>query len=292
MWYDLGMTVVETRYPVSVSSLKSYTRCGHQWYLERFHKPKPPKSPAAWTARGIAVHETILDWEKSDRNIDVSKIFVEHYDKCIEEFKVQQPDYDKWTKTPRVKLVKTDIEGRKQDGLEQLREYIKYADAEPWEVLRDDDGELWVERQFQVDLKRLLPTPPEEQEEYVEILPLRGGIDLAVVWPDDSVTIRDVKTGVPENDLRQIKTYGWVAQNHLGLPEAVKGDYFNSKLNREKIPYGSSGMTRLDYTTAQITKMYFDLSDNIRRQVFLTNPSNDTCKFCHLKDLCPDSKKP
>jgi len=264
---------------VSVSSLKSYTRCGKQWELERFTRPKPPPSPAAWTARGIAVHDSLLDWEMADRDFDVVKRYYEIYDETIERFKQEQPDYNLWTTTPRVKLVKTDIEKRRQDGLGQLKGYVEEAEVAPWEIAEDDQG-LILERKFEVNLVN--PVDPED------ILPIRGAIDMVLHWPDGQRTIRDIKTGNPEFDLRQISSYGWVAQNHLGMQDILRGDYYHSKLNREGKPYGSQGMVRLDRTTEYITKTYFDLSDNIQRKVFLPNPSQKTCQFCHVKNLCPE----
>jgi hypothetical protein len=272
---------IPTRYPVSVSSLKSYTRCSKQWELERFTRPRPPKSPAAWTARGIAVHDSLLDWELSNRAIDVEEKYFEIYDETIERFKEDQPDYNLWTRTPRVKLVKTDIEKRRLDGLGQLRGYIDEAESAAWEIARDHEG-LLLERRFEVNLVNLVD--PED------LLPIRGAIDMVLEWPDGTRTIRDLKTGNPEWDPRQITTYGWVAQQCLGLGDVKRGDYYHSKLNREGKPYGSQGMVNLDRTTEYITKIYFDLSDSIQRKVFFPNPSLKVCQFCPVRNLCPEGK--
>lgn len=277
---------------MSVSSLKTYTRCSKQWELERFSKPRPPKRPAAWTARGVAVHDALLDWEQSERHCDVEQVYHDLYTKAIDRFKEEQPDYNLWIRTPRVKLVKTDIEKRREDGLFQIRKYIEDAADAVWEIARDDNGSLLLELQFEAELKREYVDPNNlfPNLKTRDVLPIRGAIDAILVWPDGSRTIRDLKTGNPEWDPRQVRTYGWVAQHHLGMHDIIRGDYYSTKLNREGNAYGSGGMIKLNSSTKYITDVYFGLSDNIDRRIFLANPSNDNCRFCPVRELCPEGK--
>lgn len=268
------------RYHISVSRAKKYMRCPASWYFEKVYRPRMPFTPAAWTARGIAIHNALMDWEKSDRDIDAEKIFVEEYDKKIAEFQTETPDYALWNKTPNVRLVKTDIDLRRKDGFDQIQRYIAMALDAEWEIYKDDQGPF-VERDFEIDLVN-----PEDAG---DILPIKGGIDKVIQWPDGTLQPVDLKTGNKGESNIQLGTYGFICRDEMQLPVETAFYYYCKA--------GSKG-NNVDlsrYTRKYITKYYFAVDDDMershRRGFYPANPSPDTCKFCPAVDLCIEGIK-
>lgn len=257
--------MTEKRYTRSASQLNVLTDCSMKFYLERFKKI--PSRPAAWTARGIAVHDAALRWEQSNRELDLVALATENYDAEIERYWASEPNPANWMSTPRTKSVKNDIEYRRKDVIKQCKDYIQHCEDADWEVYRFPDGSLACEVPFEV---------------VVNGVTVRGSIDLIPYWPgDDILTIRDLKTGAERKKYYQLGVYRFAAQKILGL-EIDYGEYWYTKLNR------SSGYIDLRRYDAEYLGMLFERVDNIiQKELFLPSPGKD-CEMCPVKKYCPE----
>lgn len=240
----------------SVSQLKSFTRCGEQYRLNR--TLDLPESPAAWTAVGTAFHEAYEQWEHDDRDVLLADLADEYYREVIASYKELQPNLSRWTKAPRVKDTQKDIDLRGANLHEQAVAY----EAE----VREGDYEVtMVEYPF---------------EEVIGGVNIRGKVDCILKWGDGRYTIRDLKTGaIGDTDNRQLGLYGYVVNNILGL-DVTYGEYWYTKFGK------SGGWVNLSrYTKDYLEDQYGKLDTAIEQEIYLPAPGK-ACQMCDVKSWC------
>lgn len=258
------------RYSRSPSQLKSVTRCGTAFYLERIARPKPPRVPAAWTILGLVVHEVFQKWEESERTIDVLEYFDGCWERILAEEMEKQPDLRVWQKAPNAKTVENDIKNYKKRGLtKDVPTYLERRLEAKWEVLRLPDGQLALE--LPVDL-------------VLGDVQVKGYIDMLQWWPESGlISVEDLKTGSPddEEDERQLAFYRIGALYGYDV-NLTSGRYWYTKLDR---PSNWVDLTRFDVD--YLTEQYNILDKIIDQQLFLPKPGK-TCQLCSVRPYCPE----
>lgn len=247
-------------YSRSISQLKSWTKCGEAFYLERFRRADLPVRPAPWTIMGVAVHDAIMEWEKSHRQIDISVLYYELYDRGVEEAWEKQPDEKYWFLPPMAKYVSNSITNYRARGAEQLEVYIQEVEYAPWEIDH-------IERQFEIDFDGVL---------------VRGAVDRVLYFPGmDSYLVEDLKTGTAkeEEDYRQLGLYAYVARTLWDIP-VTTGRYWFTKLNRPSPEYDLSRFDKNFWT-----QTFKDLDAAISYGVFLPSPGSG-CQLCAVRPWC------
>lgn len=256
------MSVTDIRW-YSVSQLKQYTRCGENYYWNRVSDVEIPESPAAWTILGTATHSALDNWEKANRDHDLDvllHVYRMFFAAEVASEKQKQPDLTFWTKTPRVGSVEKDIELRLAAGERMLIEYYQWAIEQPWVCEVSELG-------FELELGRVH---------------VRGFVDLVKRWPDDRLSVTDLKSGNKNEDNRQLGLYAYAAKR-AGY-DVTWGDYHYLKLG------ASGGWVDLSrYTEEKLIKDYEALALGIESQIFLPNPGKN-CDFCSVKRLCSEWK--
>lgn len=250
------------------------TSCGLAYKLERIDKH--PSPPAAWTVKGIALHEALEGWEKGERTEDPLVLFEEAWEKCLASMVVKQSDLSKWVKTPRVKLTETDLDLRHRDGLLEVERYTTraLAEADIWVPWRLEDGTVAVELKFEYDFG---PETP---------FVIWGYIDILQYWlAEGVVTVGDYKSGRDSREnKRQLGLYRAAANKYYGA-NIDFGQYYYTKLDR------SSGWLDLRHYTPEYLLEEYTMADKmIQQNLFLANPSKDGCKFCGVKQFCDEMK--
>ena len=264
--------MTEVRRARSVSQLKSYTSCPLAFKLERLEKK--PSPPAAWTIKGLAVHQAIQLWEESHRAYDWPSGYRNSFDIFRRKAEEKYPDLTQWIKTPSVKTTERDLELREEQGLKELEVYVNRAlrQHDEWQPHRLEDGGVAVELPFELDLGDDLP------------FYLRGYIDLLQYWKaDGTVTLSDIKTGSDDReDYRQLGAYR-VALKECYDIDITYGRYWYTKLDR-----GSEWIDLSRYTPEYLLDQYSQLDRAIESGIFLPNPGKSKCKFCPVKLHCPE----
>jgi putative RecB family exonuclease len=248
-----------------VSQFGTYSRCSEAYRIEKVQRIKG--RPAAWIAGGIAFHEAIDEWERSDRTTHPVVAFERQYLSAIGALKEREPDLNRWLRPPRWKP-ETDIEGRLVKGREQVAAYVAHALSAPWRIARLDDGSLASEVEFQLVLS--------------ETLGIRGAIDAIKEWPDGSLRPDDYKTGSKLPGLLQLGVYKVAAHEVFGMTTITHGSYWMAKKGEENGPHDLSR-----YTREYVSTLMHQLDKGIRAEVFLPNVG-DACGTCSVSDYCRD----
>jgi putative RecB family exonuclease len=248
------------RYTRSISQLKSYSKCGEQFYLERIRRQEMPSRPAPWTLLGVAVHDTIMAWEQADHDIDALDHYYGIYDTLAETAWLDQPNPEYWFLPPMAKHVKNSIASYRERGAEQIRTYIDKYLYRPWEI-------SCLERQFEIDLDGVT---------------VKGAIDRILYFPDDDFyLVEDLKTGTvkDEADHRQLAFYAFVARELWGIP-VNHGRYWYLKADRPSETYDLGRFGR-EYWVTQFKA----LDKAIELDIYLSNPGQ-SCQLCSVRPWC------
>lgn len=242
----------------SISQLKTYTRCGELYRLER--TLDLGEYPAAWTFLGTAFHGAYQEWEESGRSVDFLAIFLQDYDGLIDIARESVPSLSRWGRPPGMSVEKS-ITHYRNRGIKDIPLYEERCRSADWSV-------VGIEEEFAIDI---LPD-----------IQVRGAIDRIQRYPDGRYAIEDIKTGSPdesEPDIRQLLFYGFVAINYLNIP-VTHGRYWFSKLDR-----GGDWVDLRDTTLGEWQTTFRMLNDGIMDEIFLPNPGSK-CKLCSVKNYC------
>src|SRR6476646_1370176 len=248
------------RHTRSISQLKAWTRCGQAFYLERFRRADLPIRPAPWTILGVAFHDAVMEWEKSNRDIDVLDYFATEYDRIVDEEWERQPDHNLWVLPPNTKSVTTGIKNYRERGLKQLPAYVERCLNAPWEISH-------IEKTFEIDLDGIV---------------VRGGVDRILYYPgDDTYLVEDLKTGnlKGEDDIRQLAFYAFIARELWDVP-VNEGRYWFTKMDRGSVP-----IDLRRYDKKFWAEEFRQLDKGISNEVFLAHPG-DVCGICAVKPWC------
>lgn len=259
----------------SVSQLRTLSDCGEAYRILKVSKL--PSKPAAWTVRGIAVHDTIEQWERSSRSLDPVKYITEEaWPKAFEKMQTQYPDLDNWLRTPGVKNTANDLKLREKESPDHVSVYCDRAVREEsrWRVWQPGSSNPpAVEVEFRLDFGDFKVV---------------GYIDQIIEWySGESYTIKDIKSGRDsKEDNRQLGLYAYAANQlfNLGI---TSGSYWYTKLDKD------TGLKDLSpYTKEYLHDQYSVLNSMIEAKHFLANPEREKCqKFCGMRDHCREWPK-
>lgn len=250
----------------SVSQLLKYSNCSEQYRLQYVDRVDNIFRPAAWLAQGTAFHEAVQGWEESGRTVgfDIGRVYQVVYDREIESFKLRQPDLKMWLKSPRTST-QDDIDTRRLKGVEQLRNYVDFAENHNFIIKEIDDYTLAVEVPFETEIGGVV---------------IKGAIDQILLEPD-GVEVRDLKTGNRESANIQLAIYVLVVEKIFGWP-VKKASYYYAKDNKVVV-LSRSELDR--YTEEYLGELFNALDRGIENKVFLPNPGGH-CMMCPVKDNC------
>lgn len=249
----------------SVSQVLKYARCPEEYRLSYIEKKNSFK-PAAWLAQGTAFHSAVQEWEDSGRFVgfDIGRTYELVYDTEIESFKLRQPDLKLWLHAPRV-TTEDDIATRRIRGVEQLRNYVKFAEENPFGIKAIDDYTLALEVPFEVEIGGVL---------------VKGAID-QILLDFDGVEVRDLKTGNRESANLQLGVYTHVVEKIFGWP-VKKASYYYAKDNKV-VTLSRKDLDR--YDDVYLSELFQALRRGIENDVYIPNPGSH-CTLCPVRDYC------
>ncbi len=250
--------------PRSVSQTEQYEKCAWRWYLQRVERV-PPR-PAAWSFHGTAFHSAAEAWERSSRTLradEVTEVFHNEYTAMVDEALEKEPDTDKWLAAGRY-TGGEDIERRYLLGMDQTAVYVQWSQTnEPNIWVDPKDGTPGLELSFMVELGGIQ---------------VRGFIDQALGEDDDSVRVRDLKTGTMKSKF-QLQTYS-VAVRKLWGVEVNKADWYLAKDGRLSRPVKVG-----EVSEDEIGQRFADMDAGVKAGNFPANPGFD-CNFCDVSHGC------
>lgn len=247
----------------SVSQLKTYEQCPHQYKLQRIDKVW--QRPAAWLAQGTAVHAAAEAYGKGEvTTLEAAKeVFVESYTEAISKSAITTPDMDYWFASGRYRG-EEDTERRFGIGLEQVEKVVSWMDNHAEDFWVTPSGEPAVELGFDIDLSGVR---------------VRGFIDAVVVDPNRGLVVRDIKTGLQPGDDFQLGVYAVALEVQYGI-KPLWGDYWMAKSGKPTYPYDLSV-----WTVERVTEKFHELDRNIKAERF--DPIiGDHCNRCDVATSC------
>ena len=264
---------------VSHSQLNSWMRCGKAYELNRIMKA--PRTPAVWTASGVALHELLDLINRSsitDEPLDIKTVWDKTYlDLLLEIEKETGTHREHWKRAGRLtkdKPNKEDALWWQIEGYKQLLAYKQWLYTSGYRVYVEGD-DIYSEKETTIMFGD------------VEV---KGFLDAVMVTPGGELFVMDAKSGTrkPSNAL-QLGLYA-TAIKMAGGPEITKGAFFMTR---------SAEVTDLvdlsKYNERYFTPIFKGLRTGIDNEIFLPNPG-DPCFTCDVKDACytvggPDAYK-
>lgn len=249
----------------SVSQLSKYADCSEKYRLMYVDKVVG-FTPAAWLAQGTAFHVAVQEYEESGRSelFDICQTYVLAYDTEIETFKSHEPDLKRWSHSFKT-TTENDIKTRRERGLEQVKNYVEFANKNSFIIKDIDDFTLGIELPFEVEIGGVK---------------IKGAVDQILLDPN-GVEVRDLKTGNREQSYLQLGIYAYVVEKIFGWP-VVRASYYYAKDSRV-VTLSKKDLER--YNEEYLTDLFKKLNTGINNQVFIPNPG-DSCMFCPVKDYC------
>lgn len=222
--------------------------------------------PAAWLAQGSAFHEAIQDWEESGRSplVDISAQYVLHYEQHIKKMREEEPNEKLWLHSLRTSTAE-DILSRKAKGIEQVQNYVLYANSSDFVIADIDEYTLAIEMPFEVEIGNTL---------------IKGAIDQVLMHPN-GYEVRDLKTGNRQASALQLGVYKVALEKIFGWT-VVSGSYYYAKDNKV-LTIPEQEMSK--YTEEYLTELFDALNRGIENKVFLPNPTS-ACMLCSVKKFC------
>jgi putative RecB family exonuclease len=247
----------------SVSQTEQYNdKCAWQYYLRRVEGVIP--RPAAWSIQGTAFHGAIETYELGGRQLSeeaTADLFSQDYAASVNKELDKEPNLNRWmTAGPEGA---TDIEDRYVLGRSQTAAYVQWAQEKGPSLWKDAEGRPGVELHLKAEIGGV---------------PVQGYIDQLVQEPDDSVRIRDLKTGSTKSRF-QLETYAILVRKALGL-EVSKGDWYMAKRNGLSRPLDLSAVSE-----DEVGQKYAEMDAGVKRGDFPARPGFG-CRFCDVSHAC------
>ncbi|WP_406153590.1 PD-(D/E)XK nuclease family protein [Streptomyces anulatus] len=259
------MTDIATQ-PRSVSQTEQYEKCGWRYYLQRIKRVTP--LPAAWSHHGTAFHSAAEAVERSERTMtadEAVQLFSDQYAALVNKALDQEPNTDRWLSASG--SGGEDIERRYVLGQEQTRRYVEWAEENQPTIWQAPSGKDALELYFKVEIGGVQ---------------VRGYIDQLVLEADDSLRVRDLKTGTMKSKF-QLETYKVAIEKHFNVP-VNRGDWYLAKNG------GLSRVVKLDkITEEEVGERYAAMDAGVKRGDFVANPGF-LCRFCDMKHACSFSR--
>lgn len=247
----------------SVSQTEQYLdKCAHQYFLRRVEGITP--RPAAWSLQGTAFHSAIEEYERGGRKADagtVADLFSQGYSQAAIKALDKEPDLSKWlTAGPDGG---SDIEARYVLGRQQAADYVNWSKEHGPSLWKAPDGRLGVELHVQAEIGGVQ---------------VQGYIDQLPEEPDESVRVRDLKTGSTKSKF-QLETYTILVRKVLGLV-TNKADWYMAKKGGLSRPIDMSKLSE-----DQVGEKYARMDEGVKRGDFPPNPGFG-CRFCDVSHAC------
>lgn len=255
----------ESRPHRSVSQLTKYANCSEEYRLSYVDKVNDRK-PAAWLAQGTAFHIAVDGWEASGRSalFDIGGTYRLIYAQEIAAMRSNEPDTKKWLSGPRTN-VEDDIKAREERGVQQLQNYVDYAENNAFVIQDIDDFTLAIEVPFEIEIGGIL---------------VKGAIDQILQLPD-GVEVRDLKTGNREAGKIQLAVYVHAVEKIFGWP-VKKASFFYAK-DARVVTVSRQELDR--YDDKYLTDLFQTLEVGIENKVFIPNPG-PSCMMCPVRKGC------
>lgn len=252
---------IETQ-PRSVSQVQQYEECGWRYKLARIDLV--PQRPAAWFHHGSAFHAAAEAVERSGRTMSAEEAvqcFSDEYVNLTDKGLDKEPDTDRWLSATGTGG--EDIERRYALGQEQTRRYVEWAlEAQP-DIWMTPSGKYALELPFTVEIGGVT---------------VRGFIDQLVAENDDTLRVRDLKTGSMKSRF-QLETYK-VAVEKIYNAGVNKGDWYLAKKG------GLSRVVKLDQVTdEEVGERYAAMDAAVKRGDYPARPGFH-CQFCDVSHAC------
>lgn len=272
----------------SASQLTSYSQCGEAYRLERI--ARAPRRPAAWFFHGTAVHHTIERYEESRRKLttpQLEDIFVDEYRRLAkEEIDKHDGNLDVFM-TGGMKKPQTDMEDRERQGIYQVADYVKLAEAEA-----DEWAIVASEIHFEVDIGGI---------------PFQGFIDQVVLNRQTNLVYpRDIKTGanMPPTPVQLViyvrglmeytrkaeaegRELPWRLDQIINYAEWLKCGRPPSKTGKTAAkPTEIIPMDLANWGDARLTAWVAEFDRAERAGIYLPSPSSDCLRTCPVSQYC------
>lgn len=251
----------------SHSQISTWLKCGEAYRLQKVLKA--PEYPAAWLAGGTAFHSAIETWERFDRQPslrDIAADFVREYDELIAIEREKWPDLSVWGKAGRYKP-EVYIESLRDKGPIWVMDYMDYAHESDWKIWGLPDGSPAVEVPFYLQLS--------------ETVHIRGYVDQVIVYPDGTISVRDLKTGTkkPKDEL-QLGVYARAIEDLFDV-KVTAADYYMAKEGKAR-----AALSLARYTPEYLLSIFGNLNTAVENGIYIPNPSEDTCRPCGVQRFC------
>ena len=263
---------------MSYSKVKTYAECPLRYKLERVDKVW--QRPSGWLDHGTAVHSGIEAMERSGRTMpleEAQKVASDEYRAGINRLLEETPNADFWSASGpykgygytsgRGKYYESDLERRARLVPEMVEKYYTWTSAHPEDVIWvSEDGTPGIELGFDVDLDGVR---------------VRGYIDQVLkADSDDSVRVRDVKTGAQPGDALQLKVYAVALEDTYGV-QAPTGDYWMGKKGEATKPYDLTTVSR-----QEVVDVFHSVNEGIKSENWDAKPG-ERCDRCSVRTSCP-----
>jgi putative RecB family exonuclease len=219
--------------------------------------------------QGNAFHSAIETFELGGRRLDeesTAELYSQDYASRINKELDREPDLTKWlTAGPDGGA---DIEARYVLGRNQTKAYVSWATDHGPSLWKGPEGLPGVELHLQAEIGGVQ---------------VQGYVDQLVSEPDETVRIRDLKTGSTKSRF-QLETYAILVRKALGL-EVSKGDWYMAKRNGLSRPLDLSIVSE-----DEVGQKYAEMDAGVKRGDFPARPGF-SCRFCDVAHACTFRKR-
>lgn len=256
----------------SFSQWSDMTTCPYSYQLKRIDRVD--QIQAAWTAQGVAIHQTLETWEKDERRFtldELTDMVQTVYDQEINKAKDKEPNLSQWFSSGPYNA-DTDIPRRRGLCVDAITKTVAWYDNHPDEVpWKHPDGRLGVEIEFTLVL---------------DSVTVRGVVDwYGRIGPTD-LGPRDYKSGRNPGKHMQLKLYDLAMDDHFAWRKEQRvdggiGDFFMTRTGKPTVPYNLEQITRDD-----VENEFWQIDNEILAGDFPALPKSDNCKFCSVRRAC------
>lgn len=246
----------------SVSQVEQYEKCPHQYKLQRIEKVAP--RPAAWSHQGTAVHSAVEAYERSGRVLSedqAANVFSVEYAAATKRALAGEPRLHRWMTAGTDG--QSDIEARYILGMDQTREYVRWAEENKPSIWKGPDGDLGIEKHLTADIGGVK---------------VQGYVDQLINQPDDSVKPRDFKTGSTKSRF-QLECYTVLTRKVLRV-EVNEADWFLGKTGKLSKPLDVSQVTE-----EAVAERFVKMDQGVKNGLFPAK-TGFHCRFCDVSHAC------
>jgi putative RecB family exonuclease len=194
---------------------------------------------------------------------EVVNLFHEEYTAEVNKALEEWPDTDQWMSAGRV-TGGEDIERRYSLGMEQTRAYVEWSQINKPDIWTNpDDGTPGLELSFMVELGGVQ---------------VRGFIDQALNEGEETVRVRDLKTGTMKSKF-QLQTYS-VAMRKAWNVKVDRADWYLAKTGKLSRPVKVE-----EISEDEIGEKFAVMDAGVKAGRFPANPGFG-CNFCDVSHAC------